>query len=310
MKRLDMPKDALVKHEEYFEKNILPRLKQERKGSGGREKDFWELCVSQWKLLAIGTPDELRKIARDIEDEFGYLLNLKTFKNQIKNVFGYALFSKKKEYELNENGEINYWCAYAFVMKNGTRVCPYCNQNYIFSIYGKEKQCRPAIDHFYPQKTYPYLSMSLYNMIPCCEVCNSRLKGQTDIELSLLTPYEYDINDAFRFRYKRILDNDPKIVIDQQCLDDDATFKKYKKIFAWDLIYEQHNDLAERMYERYMKYSRSYFQSISTLFKGISETEMKELRWERIPDNENISEDSLNKLRKDLIEQFECEDEI
>lgn len=39
---------------------------------------------------------------------------------------------------------------------------------------------RPPLDHFYPHKKYPYLSISISNLIPACHQCNSSVKGSQD----------------------------------------------------------------------------------------------------------------------------------
>ena len=55
-----------------------------------------------------------------------------------------------------------------------TRVCPFCNR--IYTITTRRGSVRPAFDHFYPKAYYSYLAVSLFNLIPICDVCN-RLKG-------------------------------------------------------------------------------------------------------------------------------------
>lgn len=55
--------------------------------------------------------------------------------------------------------------------KIGVKICPYCNRSYIFTL--KHGGTRSQYDHFFPKSLYPYLALSMYNLIPCCPVCNS-----------------------------------------------------------------------------------------------------------------------------------------
>ncbi|WP_346985393.1 hypothetical protein [Chryseobacterium sp. POE27] len=41
-----------------------------------------------------------------------------------------------------------------------------------------------TLDHFIPKGEFPYLSVSIYNLIPSCYSCNSKFKGQRSFELS------------------------------------------------------------------------------------------------------------------------------
>jgi len=53
-------------------------------------------------------------------------------------------------------------------------VCPYCAlesiQNY------SSIKIRPDLDHFYPRSRFPFLAISLYNLIPAGSICNQKLK--------------------------------------------------------------------------------------------------------------------------------------
>ena len=71
-------------------------------------------------------------------------------------------------------------------MKNNTKlnleilgkvhVCPYCNRDYINE--RDEKFPGGHLDHFFPRSKYPFLSICLYNLIPCCSICNTKKKEE------------------------------------------------------------------------------------------------------------------------------------
>jgi hypothetical protein len=88
--------------------------------------------------------------------------------------FDYATFSKKSTLG---------WNAYSLCRGAKWTVCPYCH------IHGTEtevqtddfKGYRPQIDHYYPKSEYPFLALSLGNLIPSCAQCNGQgFKHQTD----------------------------------------------------------------------------------------------------------------------------------
>jgi 5-methylcytosine-specific restriction endonuclease McrA len=87
-------------------------------------------------------------------------------------VFDYDAFAKKRERTYKG------WSAYRLCQKSKYLLCPYCQQNFAFTIVGENGgSFRPTLDHFFPKAEYPYLALSLYNLVPACQVCNSSLKG-------------------------------------------------------------------------------------------------------------------------------------
>lgn len=63
-------------------------------------------------------------------------------------------------------------------------ICPYCNENYAYVCIsenndGSEKKVfRPDFDHYYCKSKGASKALKVYNLIPSCQVCNSRIKGQ------------------------------------------------------------------------------------------------------------------------------------
>lgn len=78
------------------------------------------------------------------------------------------------------------WSAYHLCRKSRYKICPYCHLALIdtrMPING-QKGYRPDLDHFYPQGTYPYLALSLPNLIPSCGRCNGpQVKHDADFFL-------------------------------------------------------------------------------------------------------------------------------
>lgn len=135
-----------------------------------------------------------------IFQDFPTLTDLKI---KIKNIVEKSncwIFEKSEEklFDIREG-----WGPYQLVMGLALNVCPYCNRQYISSYYSKSGKTRGDLDHFFPQKKYPYLALSFYNLIPSCKVCNSSLKNDKDFTYEKnIHPYEEGFEDKYLFTIK------------------------------------------------------------------------------------------------------------
>ena len=89
-----------------------------------------------------------------------------------------------------------------YIRQNFT-VCPYCNATYLFDL--KQRSARGGsesndyfadqLDHYHPKGKYPYLAMSIFNLIPSCPTCN-HIKGSKENHLH---PYTEEMGDNAKF---------------------------------------------------------------------------------------------------------------
>lgn len=86
----------------------------------------------------------------------------------------------------------------------GILTCPYCNQNYINTVYNKEGkiQFRGDLDHYYNKSKYAAMAICLYNLIPACKVCN-QIKSKADKKIQ----NPYDLSYSSQIRFKTEFDN-------------------------------------------------------------------------------------------------------
>jgi hypothetical protein len=57
-----------------------------------------------------------------------------------------------------------------------------------------------SLDHFYDKDTYPFLAISIFNLVPCCHICNSKFKHTKNFyNLEDLHPYEDSFNEKLNF---------------------------------------------------------------------------------------------------------------
>lgn len=149
------------------------------------------VCFFREKIdeILVGDAKALRGIIDEVSAKFpdftqylqdrpkksqpGFDLGVESLIEQVQGLFDYDAFSKRK----------NAWGAYDLVRAHGLRICPYCqlhHVNYYVSNDDGAFRMRPPLDHFYPKSIYPYLAVSLFNLIPSCTQCNSSVKRDGD----------------------------------------------------------------------------------------------------------------------------------
>lgn len=149
------------------------------------------------------------------------------------------------------------------------KVCPYCNRNYVTWYKCKNEILTTAdLDHYYQNKRYHLFALSLFNFIPSCQICNSRLKGTKPME-DTLYPFEESFGNDAVFRFKpnyanqnddhekallnswlgiKSKDNSENIItieINEWASEEKCKkIKSSKKLFCLEEIYNTHSDKA------------------------------------------------------------------
>ncbi|MBH1788932.1 hypothetical protein [Stenotrophomonas sp. GD04032] len=74
------------------------------------------------------------------------------------------------------------WGAYELCSRAKYGVCPYCQQSLSLTVVRDNnlKCFRPTLDHYFSKSDYPFLALSLNNLVPSCYACNSSLKGSAN----------------------------------------------------------------------------------------------------------------------------------
>ena len=134
------------------------------------------------------------------ENEFPLYLEAKN-KGNYRDVAQKPLFQKyfgtlKKILDIFDyDGQLsrNKSRSYKLSMGQGRNTCTYCNRQYVITVNGKndkERIARPQLDHWFSKELYPLLSLNIYNLIPCCSICNSSIKRNTIFSLDThIHPY-------------------------------------------------------------------------------------------------------------------------
>ncbi|XOB62968.1 hypothetical protein ACMC56_03985 [Campylobacterota bacterium DY0563] len=181
-------------------------------------------------------------------------------------------------------------------------VCPYCNRNFINPIYkehslsGDNKNQSPDIEHFYPKSIYPFLSLSISNLLPSCSFCN-KIKSDVDTyKYNCLSPYEIKKND-FRFDFK-FKSNQVKEV---KLMSKEPRCKNSGILNLESLYNEVHNKQINEIFDDILKYPKSYKRSLGK-FK-LTESDYKKI-FRNYYDEKDFNKHPLSKMTKDLYNQI------
>lgn len=134
--------------------------------------------------------DYVKDFHPDIDSAFSKSAKTRTANEKLlveafESAYNYDKFSDAKKK----------WGAYHLVGAYKQRICPYCQGSHINYHQSGDGRMRPALDHFYPASKYPYLAISLYNLIPSCHQCNSSIKSSAD-PFELIAPHPFEFVEA------------------------------------------------------------------------------------------------------------------
>ena len=150
------------------------------------------------------------------------------------------------------------------------RVCPYCNRQYITLYKKNNKKISTAdLDHFFPQSRFKLLSLNLYNMVPSCQICNSRMKLEKAVEihypysekLSYGAEFQLVIKSGMRNLYDMIYGVENSIHLNDFNIEIKATGDdKYKKmegtleLFHLRDVYQSHKNYVAELIRTKSRY--------------------------------------------------------
>lgn len=195
--------------------------------------------------------------------------------------------------------------------KLNIKSCPYCNMHYtLFAEDGthyKDMLTKFQFDHFFGKSEYPFLSMSLYNLVPSCAVCN---QGKSTGHLPLkFHPYASNINEQFHFEV-----NDPSTLysgakkdrIEINMVPDLATpdeLKKYDDICHLHTLYRRHGDIAQEVFDK--TYEEPYYLDSSSFqfLRGAASDYMMRLTYAAYLVEKDIDKRPMGKYIQDLHKQ-------
>lgn len=282
---------------EFIKKNVDNNLKQQIIDSsqkylpnnffrtGGYETKFKELILADYKTLNNAY-------------------------NHIKTSSSANANMKKECFNLEKLNDCytNYHNAYnkivtnkmniKIVLESGLLTCPYCNRDYI--------NCRgnnvsgAQLDHFFSRKKFPIFSLSLYNLIPVCAVCN---KIKSDKEKDFVSPFDMscDFEKELVFSYTLKKEKGIEVtIIAENKLKTNVEELKLKE------AYEIHNIDIEEILQKKEAYSLSQMEEIIRNLNGeITEDEIKKMIFGEKIHYKECGKRPLSKLKYDILKKLE-----
>jgi hypothetical protein len=230
----------------------------------------------------------------------------------IDNV-GEIRLDKKNPFDALYTNFTNRLWSKSLLEKLNVRVCPYCNRQYTFTL--GNAGIRPQFDHYFPKSLFSYLSVSLYNLIPSCSICNSKKQAFNTYLNEFYYPFEDEFGNDVVFQTSSI-NNDflywtgasNSFDINLICKD-----KKYKsKVrnlndhLKIELLYKQHKDYVRDIIRNAVIYNDSRIDELLEQFPGLfqSKNEVLNSIFMNYIDKEGWGQRPLSKLTHDIYEEF------
>ena len=204
-----------------------------------------------------------------------------------------------------------------FIRDVNIKVCPYCNRNYIFNFTKMNKlEATAQLDHFFDKKSYPYLAVSLYNLVPSCGTCNQRKSTKQE---NIFYPYDESFNDSVKFTLKGIkqrvdLQKESKDFFDESRIEFDFSIKKDKakvdkhiEVFNIKNLYNEHKDIVSELLQKRVIYSDDYINSLLNDYEGKlfnNKEDLLRLITGGYIKDEDLHKRPLSKLTKDISDEL------
>lgn len=166
-------------------------------------------------LLARGYAEKDGRVVAPRKDLAEDLERVRTICSRI---FSYNRFLAGKTLRGVKSSRIEYeecltpgkWGGERFFENLQTNFCLYCNKGEVYyrrmtrtSVNGVSKSTvqHTGYDHYFKKELYPYLAISLYNLIPACDDCNQHKKTQIIMNAGAHShPYIHDFHALMAFR--------------------------------------------------------------------------------------------------------------
>jgi hypothetical protein len=178
-----------------------------------------------------------------------------------------------------------------------------------------------TLDHVLPKEKYPFLSLSLFNLVPCCSPCNSKFKHSKNFSINddfnkvVPSSEKYELDKLLKFKIlrdtsnlknfvssiKKVEDLDIKLINNKPDIE---SVNEYMHIFQLKGRYEFHKGKAFDMIEKRQKYSDSQIKEIANITKQTFESVKKDIFGKECFEDNNNNE-PFEKYKQDIAKQLE-----
>lgn len=261
----------------------------------------------------IADAKKLREMALEIEQTYFNWEKtippmLGIVNDRLSQLFSYENFRKAKK----TGGD---WLMRKVVSR--VKYCPYCNAETIYSLERDNMgDIKSAFDHFFPHGRYPFLALSLYNLIPSCYRCNSQFKKAHFAETyKTFHPYIDDFDDDVEFFPKcmtmDMLEGNANsagleiLLKPRSNTDTSVTQEKidnYNVLFAINTVYTQlFSEEALDILRKAKVLNEDYLEQVCKWFEGANlKVDIGRIIYNARLDPRDIDSHRLSKLTMDL----------
>ncbi|PGL23479.1 hypothetical protein CN917_02895 [Bacillus thuringiensis] len=224
---------------------------------------------------------------------------LERFNKSIKKLIDYSFMKENVRHEILCSSEI--------------RVCPYCNRQYITTYNKNDKNLRSTsdLDHFYPKVAFQLYSLTLFNFIPACSICNSRFKRARKLKIVYL--YEKGFEGRVTFKVKPTAtyninsligdtsDFDLVLEVDDAYANNDE-IQGHIEMFRLEEVYQSHKDFVQELLYKRKAYSSAYKKMTEQLLETkLSEEEFNLFLFGIMGNDKDLLNKPLSKLTIDIL---------
>lgn len=213
------------------------------------------------------------------------------------------------------------WSPLKYIQLLGVRYCPYCNAESVYAVKDLNLNARSALDHYFPQSRYPYLAISLCNLVPSCTRCNTDIKKSRELDFNIHAhPFAESMHDGAVFECKPMnvavalrpedvcSEEDFQLSLEERLTTGDRVlstravklgeFFKIKTIY--NLLFKRE---ALKAIYRCRIMGSSYYEYVrERLSKNLTDAQIRALFTDAVEDKESINEVRLSKLALDMQE--------
>jgi hypothetical protein len=296
------------KNGSYHKRDALAsRIKEKLTTTNKNQHAFWQYLFDNLRILLLGELEVLQTHKKELER---LCLKANISKKSILETFKYKTFRQSKRCQ-----QLAEWL--------DIKVCPYCNENYTCTTLITNKNAKNEIkldfdfDHFLDKATNPYFSLSLYNLIPSCKVCNSSYKGKANFDSQThIHPYKQGFGDDCKFMLTIqdidfITQNAASVSLNLEIQETIKSTDKGKQIqgnldaFKLNARYQNHKDYALELIHKNIVYNEDYVDSLyqqyeGTLFKN--REDVLRLITTNYIEEQDLGKRPLAKLTRDIVE--------
>jgi len=282
----------------------LNKLKSGMPIKADRQKcDFIDKLICDLPRLLTLLPHEQSEYITNVETNFKGLFSDKEgkhFSKQIVEALRYETLRKDYGYKIVEKLKI--------------KTCPYCNAMLTVNIpKNNSTKAKYQLDHYFPKSHYPYLSISFFNLIPCCANCNH---SKTNNKPALGKDFHLYANETpdnpfiFKLDKNSLLNkltstkaDDIEIRFTPSSDSTSEMTENHNKNFNIKEIYNTQKDVAEEMIWKTQAYPPEKIKELEQLLNS-SHTEVKRMVVGNYTNSEDIHKRPFAKFMQDIAKDL------